>query len=249
MKPIGPTIAASVVAAVLCGAAQATALSAGTGDGSAKSMSHHEHETRSVAERGEFQCSLTAVSRVGRALVTASTLSERVVVELSTWRNEDSQIRVHRSVLERIIRPTNLEGARDFKPKEFYARFLGSMITPQNDTVVANFETNALAQTKQQDPAPKNRVRSFSGFKAYLGRRTEQEENGRQIDLEIYFRIIIDWSYQSRRQDELSLHRAALVISQVSIGDDAGRERFYRFLPSLSPFRMLACVLDDAQVI
>ena len=90
---------------------------------------------------------------------------------------------------------------------------------------------------------------AFMGFKAYLGRHTEPEENGPDTEVEIYFRIIVDWRYQSQRQDELSLHRAAIVISQVPIEVGAGRERFYRYQPSHSPFRMLACGLDDARVI
>lgn len=250
MKPIGLTIAASVITAVLSAAAQATASSAGAGDGPARAMGHHKHETRPAAERGIFQCTLTAIGRVGStALVTASTFNERVVVEFSTWKNEEYEIRIHRSVWERFIWPTNLNGMRNYESKGLYARFSGSTITPQNDTVVASFEANALTKALQQDLAPTNRIPSFTGLKAYLGRRTEQGENGQPIDVEIYFRVIIDWNYQSRHQDELSLHRAAFVISQVPIGNGAGRERFYRFLPSLSPFRTLACALDDAEVI
>ena len=204
---------------------------------------------RSAAEGGKFHCSLAEVNRIGRATVIAGALSERVVIEFGNWQSEYSEILIHRSMLKPIFLQTDVPVPRDAKAKELYLRFNGVKITAQNDSIVSNFENNALVKAGQRNSTAQNRVPNFSGFKASLGRHTEPDEYGREIEVDVYFRIIVDWNYQSRRQDKLSLHRAAIVISQAPIGVGAGPEKFYRFLLSLSPFRMLACVLADAQAI
>lgn len=249
MKSIAPIALAGCLAAVLISVAQAEAPLAEMPGRLTKSVDHQGHVPRTIAESGKFHCSLTTLNYLGVATVTADTLNERVAVEFSNWRSENSEIRIHRRLLYPIFLQNNGSVARDSKVKDSYLPFKGSKITAQNDSIVANFESNALAKAEQRNSALQSQVPHFTGFKAYLGRHTEPEENGRDTEVEVYFRIIVDWRYQSQRQDELSLHRAAIVISQVPIEVGAGRERFYRYQPSHSPFRMLACGLDDARVI
>ena len=249
MKSIAPIALAGCLAAVLISVTQAEAPLAEMPGRLTKSVDHQGHVPRTIAESGKFHCSLTTLNYLGVATVTADTLNERVAVEFSNWRSENSEIRIHRRLLYPIFLQNNGSVARDTEGKESYLPFSGSKITAQNDSIVANFENNALAKVEQRNSALQSQVPHFTGFKAYLGRHTEREENGWDTEVEVYFRIIVDWRYQSQRQDEMSVHRAAIVISQVPIGVAAGREKFYRFRPSLSPFRMLACVLDDAKVI
>lgn len=249
MKSIKPSAVAGCLVAVLASFAQTTAAATEMTDESAKSTDNHPHVLRAVSESGRFQCSLAAVHHLGRAMVTAGTLGGRAVVEFGNWQSEHSEIRVHRSVLHKLSLQRNVPVAHDSDANESYLRFSGSKITAQNDSIVESFENNALVTAEQRKSSLQSQIPHFSGFKAYLGRHTELEADGRNIEADVYFRIIVDWSYQSRRQDELSLHRAAFVISQVPIGAGAGGERFYRFLPSRSPFRMVACVLGDARVI
>ncbi len=132
-----------------------------------------------------------------------------------------------------------------------YIRLQSSRITPDNDRIVANFRNNMAIQVKQQDGYYPKAAAKFSGYKALLGRQTKRDENGRQLEVDVYFRIIIDWQYETPRAEELSVHRAAYVIYEVPAdsGDRPGREMYYRFPPSQAPFRLLACVPADAVAI
>jgi len=205
------------------------------------------HVDRAVAESGMFGCSLTAAGLQGDAMVTDGTLRQGVVVKLGNWRSTFSDVRIHRSVLYPIFLKSAVPVVRDSKAEDSYLRFGTSKITAQDDGIVANFRNNALAAAKQRNSTSQSRAPTFSGYKAYLGRHIDYENDGRAVEVDIYFRLIIDWRYQTRRQNALSLHRAAFVLSQVPTG--SGRERIYRFLPGQRPFRMLACVLQGAKVI
>jgi len=247
MRSIEPTGLAGIFIVVSFSLALAAATPAKSSDRAMPPPDRTTPATGTVAESGRFDCSLTADGHQGSVTVTDGTLNQGVVVKLGNWRSTFSEVRIHRSVLYPIFLKSASPVVRDSKAENSYLRFGGTKISAQDDAIIANFQNNAAALPEHQIPSSHRRTPTFSGYKAHLGRHIDNDSDGRAVEVDVYLRLIIDWRHQTRRQNALSLHRAALVLSQVPIGD--GREKFYRFQPDQRPFRMLACVLQGAQVI
>jgi hypothetical protein len=153
--------------------------------------------------------------------------------------------------LNGILGQDGIKGMSASQNKTPYFQIEGKRITRRSDSVVANFENNAMLQAKQLDPSHQKGDLKFSGFKFWLGKHSENDGNNQEIAINTYLRIIIDWNDQAHHVKELSVYRAAIAISQVPAidGDRPPREMFYRFLPNRSPFQMLACVPPDTLAI
>lgn len=193
------------------------------------------------AERGRLQCSLTAWAPTSGDVATIETLLGAVVAEIDVPDgDEETGIAIHPEVLQPIGRHV----VRQADAAGFHLRYRGRSITAENDAVVARFRDNGLATPPAG--AGERRPR-FGGFKVYLGRHTERD-GGRDVSVDLYLRIIVDWTYETAQHERLAVHRAAAVVSQVPLNTGAAHERFYRFAPSARPFRMLACVLDRRQI-
>ena len=123
MKSIKPATVASCLAAVLIGVALAEATLAEMPDRLTKSVDHQGHVPRTIAESGRFHCSLTTLDHLGVATVTADTLNERVAVEFSNWRSENSEIRIHRRLLDPIFLQNNGSVARDSEGQGLLSSF------------------------------------------------------------------------------------------------------------------------------
>ncbi len=244
MKSIAVT---GCVVAVLTALTQATATQAETTRKADKASDYDRALPHAVSKYVKFRCSMPASNHFGRVLVTTDTLNGKVLVELANWRSEAPEIHIHRNLLRPIFRQSDVPLANDSKAHGPYIRVGGSIISAENDGIVANFTNNALARNERQPSVRQGPGPKFSGLKAFVGRKIEREEDGREIEVNVYFRIIVDWGYQSQNQEVLSLHRAAVVITQKPVGVGGGQEKFYRFLPNLSPFQMLVCVLGDGR--
>ncbi len=250
MRSVVPISVAGYLAAALFSLAPAAAPVENSG-GLANSVNRHTSAVGAIAESGEFQCSLTASNQRGGEVATDATLDQLIVVKLADWRGEHASIRIHRRMLYPVLLKKNIPVALSVKTTESYLRFSGSSITAQNDSIVANFKNNAAPRIAQGKPTLQSPAPNYSGFKALVGRLTEDDENGGEFEVDVYVRIIVDWTYPTRRTSEVSLHRAAFVISQVPVSSVnwPAREMYYRFLPNHSPFRMLVCALNTGQVI
>lgn len=248
MTTIGPIILAGFVGAYLSAFGAGTASSHKIIDRSRPTADRHAANLGILANKGNFYCGLTRYFGIDRATVEFSTLSQRVIAFLNTWHDDESEIGIHQSVLDGIIAKSDFRITGGPTDRDGYIRLRGRKITPSNDRIVANFQNNSAAQVDQRNRVSAAASAKFSGYKALLGRQTRQNEHGRPVEVDIHFRIIFDWNYETPRARELSVHRAAYVISEtpVNAGDRPGREMFYRFPPKRSPFRLLACVPTDA---
>ncbi len=227
MKFNVPSCAITYLAAFLCGIAPAAA----------------------AAESSGLQCSLTAHSHQGSAVAITSAFKQDAVIKLGNWRGKQADIRIHRHMLYPVFLQSNEPVAHSTTTKGTYLRFKGNKITAENDTIVANFKSNAIQQAMRENTSAQQQVHEFSGFRVLVGRHTQHDDNNNIIEANIYVRVVIDWSPQAQHTGELSLHRAAFIISQIPLNmtDQASREMYFRFPPNHSPFRMLACTLNMGQ--
>lgn len=209
---------------------------------------NYDLDSQQFLTEGHYYCSLPALDRIDKVVVKPRALTEQALIYLRIRPDKGSVIRIHHRLLNGILGHNSIRYRSTSQTKSPYFQFKGSIITRQNDTVVANFENNALLQANQLDPSVRKTDMSFFGLKFWLGRHTGHDENNRETDVNAYLRIIIDWEDQASQAKEISVYRAAYVVSQVSVTEIDGslKEMFYRFLPNRSPFQTLACVPVDA---
>lgn len=194
--------------------------------------------------RGEMHCRQTTTNHLGHAVVTAGTQAIPALVQLTAWQGDAKQLRVHRSVLDRVLQPPSAWKAQSPSTATPYVRLSGWSITPETDGVVRMFANNSLADMVRNGPLPES---DYWGIKARVGRYGEKDADARHSESEVYVRLVIDWRYRTRHQDRMSLHRAALVVSQETLVMGEAKESFYRFFPSQRPFLMLACIIVGAK--
>lgn len=189
------------------------------------------------AARGKLRCGLTAWDPATGDVAEPGSLVAGSALEIEIWNDAEARVSIRRGMVDSIGgRPRRNAGDGG---EGHYLRFRGESITTENDAVVARFRDNTPVGPGAGSP-------NFAGFKVHLGRHVESEA-GRELEVDVYFRIILDWSYRSPRYGDMSVHRAAFVVSEVPAGIEAHRERFYRFLPNRRPFQMMACALADAE--
>jgi len=170
-------------------------------------------------------------------------LGERVVVKLDRRSDQGTDVRIHPRMLYPVFLPEGVSLTPAVQTAPSYLRFEGSKITARDDNIVANFQRNAAPPNVHGVWSRHRPAEIFSGVKALVGRQSEIGDDGGKTDVDVYVRVIVDWTGLSRRVGELTLYPAAFVISQIPSepSDRPTRETFYRFLPNQNPFRMLIC--------
>ncbi len=200
---------------------------------------------------GAIFCGLPKPKVVGGVTSMDETPKEIVRIRPGIRRGQSAEIHIHRSVLKGILKDHEIAGLSEHGKVQPQLRFSADEINAQNDKIVANFETSSRRKSKIRGSNARNGASSFFGFKTLLGRRANQRKDGQEGNVDVYFRIIIDATHQTRSTREVSLTRAAYILSQVPVSTEAQpvREMYYRFWPTRSPFRMLACILKKGQAI
>ena len=190
-----------------------------------------------------YYCAVLGVKSGNRAVVDLSTLAENIIVSFHRQKNGNAKILLHRRAWKGIFQAAS--GPTPIAAITSQKRFDGKEITAQDDAIVAHFENNALLEAKRVDAAVIDL--HFTGFKVSLGRYLSVDEKGREIEVDVNLRIIIDWNsgvLGAADFTKRSYRRAAYVISQVQVNSEPqlAKEHYYRFLPSRRPFRTLGCM-------
>ncbi len=160
-------------------------------------------------------------------------------------------IRLHKRLLVGII-DKNVAGLLPAAPAErTHLNLTGRRITPDSDKIVANFEMSALRKAKRLDASAQKSDQKFSGYLSSLGRHKRPDAQGREVEVEVFLRIVINWNSKHRIANDMTAHQVAYLVSEIPVTAPGlpAREMFYRFRPSRHPFRMLLCLFDQGRVI
>ena len=204
-------------------------------------------DPESPIENGMFHCRLSLETLLDPTRVSPGERDEPVVIKFQNLSQDRPNLRILRDVFQSFDDIKGVLSGSEAQVDLDYVFLDGIPISEVNDEIVGNFQSNARKEPIEQDRELRETRSRFSGYKAYLGRRTEGRESSRRVDWDLFFRIVIDWGYENPKHNEQPLLRAVFLLSEVQVDNPTIPERFYRFPPLFKPFKSLTCELADAK--